>query len=323
MLIDKLKNEMSKGVDPLIRVIRTVYRSAESQANVTLDELKKERDFIERIAHIAFAHERVHLDRINIRGVEAELIRPYYGSPKKKVILYCHGGGYTCGKLEYAGILGTKLNAYTGLSVLTFAYRLAPENKYPSALEDAITVWDYMMSKGLKPSQIIIVGDSAGGNLALELCLHLKKTGQNMCDALILFSPWTDMTATSPTYESEAENDPIVSRTYVHNARTAYLGEDVADFENPDYSPLFADLSGLPPTLIQVGRNEVLRADSSHLAAKMRKAGVDVKLQIYKSGWHVFQQFPTELSRKALSEVRDYLKELGKKEQHSGEKGNV
>ena len=308
--IELIKNRLSNDVGPLIRIIRSVYHSAEASANVTMEELKKQRRFIESIAHIAFTHTRIKIDKFETGGVQAEWIRPYYGSAANKFILYCHGGGYTCGGLEYAGILGTKFTAHTGLPVLAFAYRLAPENRYPSALEDAEHMWKYLRRSGIKAEDIIVAGDSAGGNLALELCLELKKKNEKLPSALVLLSPWTDMTASSPTYESEAENDPIVSRTYVQNARAAYIGTDNADFRNPDYSPLFADLEGFPPTLIQVGKNEVLRRDSEALAAKLKKSGVRVKLQIFKAGWHVFQQFPTMLARQAMTEVHIFLHSL-------------
>ena len=303
----RIKSEITRRTAPIIRLIKAVYRSAETSANVTLDELKKHRDFIEAIARIAFSHTRIKIEKFAVGHIVAEWIRPYYGNVGRKVILYCHGGGYTCGGLEYAGVLGTKLASHTGLDVLAYAYRLAPEYKYPAALEDTVKMWDYLRSLKIEPSHIIVAGDSAGGNLALELCLYLKKNGRRQPAALVLFSPWTDMTAESPTYETESENDPIITKTYVQNARTAYLGEEEKDFQNPDYSPLFADLSGLPRTLIQVGMNEVLRNDSVALADKMRKCGAEVKLQIFKNGWHVFQQFPTLLARQAFIRVHAFL----------------
>lgn len=302
-----IKKDIENSTGPLIKILKSVYHSAESSANVTLEELKKHRNFIESIAHIAFTHTRLKIKKFDIDNIEAEWIRPFYNSPDKKVILYCHGGGYTCGELEYAGILGTKMTAHTGFPVLTFAYRLAPENRYPAALEDAVRVWEYLTGSGIKASDIILAGDSAGGNLALELCLYLKKIKSSLPSALILFSPWTDMTASSATYKSEEANDPIISKTYVCNARKAYLGDGITDYKNPDYSPLYAELSGMPPTLIQVGKNEVLRRDSELLAVKLKKSGVRVKLQVYSGGWHVFQQFPTAMAKRAMVEVHLFL----------------
>ncbi len=234
---------------------------------------------------------------------------PHYKRPENKVILYCHGGGYICGGLEYAGILGRKLAARTGLDVLSFAYRLAPENRYPAALEDAVKAWEYLSGAGYAANQIIVAGDSAGGNLALELCLYLKKHGKSQPGAMVLFSPWTDMTATASTYEEEGEIDPIVTRIYAQNARNAYLGKNERDYRNPDFSPLFAELDGLPPTLIQVGKNEVLRHDSEALAAKMKKSEVDVKIQVYTHGWHVFQIAPSELAKTAMTEVYEFFRQ--------------
>lgn len=319
----RFRKDINRGVDPLIRVIKKVYHSAEASADVTLEEIKKQRHFIERISHLVFRYTRISIDKIDIDNVEGEWIKPYYGIKDKKVILYCHGGGYTCGELGYAGILGTKLASYTGFSVLSFAYRLAPENRYPAALEDTIKVWEYLTETGFKPEQVIIAGDSAGGNLALELCLHIKKSGSRMPSALVLFSPWTDMTAEAPTYESEAANDPIISRLYVENARQAYLGRERTDYKNPDFSPVFADLTGFPPTLIQVGKSEVLRHDSEALARKLKTSGTEVKLQIYNGGWHVFQQFPTALARSAMFKVRDFLHMSFRNKQRENTKQNA
>ncbi len=303
----RIRNDVSRRAVPFIKLMKAVYHSAGASANVTLDELKRHRNFIEAIARIAFSHTRIRFSKFTIGDMPAEWISPYYGNLGRRIILYCHGGGYVCGGLEYAGVLGTKLAAHTGLDVLTFAYRLAPEHKYPAPLEDALEAWKYLKDIGIRASHIIVAGDSAGGNLALELCLHLKNKGEKQPAALVLFSPWTDMSAEGYTYESEKENDPVISKIYVENARRAYLGEEETDYKNPNYSPLYGELSGLPNTLIQVGMSEVLRYDSVALAKRMKKSGVDVKLQIYKNGWHVFQQFPTLLAKQAFIKVQEFL----------------
>lgn len=242
----------------------------------------------------------------SVGDISCEWVKPQFAHRTDRVILYCHGGGYTCGGLGYAGILAGKMAQHTGLEVISFAYRLAPEHPYPAALEDAIRVWDYLMHLGYGAGNVILAGDSAGGNLALELCLELKKTKRFLPAGMILYSPWTDMRACSSSYKTYKDKDPLLTYDYVCMVRSAYAGPD-ADYGAPEFSPLLADLKGMPPALIQVGSNEILRRDSEKLAKNLMEQGCRAVLEVYKGGWHVFQQMPTPKSAHAMEQVRLFL----------------
>ena len=162
------------------------------------------------------------------------------------------------------------------MDVLSFDYRLAPENPYPAATEDAMRVWNFLMLLGYGARDIILAGDSAGGNLALSLTLKLKEQGRLLPRGLILMSPWTDLTASGKSHEAKAEIDPVLNAGYLEEMINNYAPEQ--NLEDPFISPLFGDYDGFPPTYIQVGGNEILLDDSVMLYKKLLKANVSVKL---------------------------------------------
>ncbi len=272
------------------------------------NNLDKQRSEMEFFAKVAAAPIDVKTEGFSVGNINCEWTAPSFPHSSRTIILYCHGGGYTCGGLGYARVLASKLAAHTSLEVVSFEYSLAPEHPYPSALDDASAVWDYLMMKGYGAGQIILCGDSAGGNMALELCIRLRDAQRLLPKALVLMSPWTDMRAVNPSYVNCADKDPMLSYEYVISVREAYAGFD--DYSKPCYSPLLADLTGLPPMLVQVGSHEILRSDSELLAKKALKQGVLCRLQVYKNCWHVFQQMPIAAAVKALDAVRDFIFEV-------------
>lgn len=304
---EELTKDQAEKMDAMMKAIKAIRSVGNvSQDNPTLEELSRQRAAHELVAKLAKTPVGVARERFLLEGMNAEWTSPDFPHVKKTVILYCHGGGYTCGGLGYAGILAGKLALFTGLCVLSFEYRLAPENPYPAAIDDGMKAYDYLLHQGYGAAQIILCGDSAGGNMALELVLRLKDEGRMMPKAMILMSPWTDMTVSAPSYEKYKDLDPMLTKEYVLGVRKAYAGEE-ADFEQPEYSPLYGELSGMPKTFIQVGSNEILRSDSERLHKKMIQAENDVKLRIYKGGWHVFQQLPVPRAAKAMEDVREFV----------------
>lgn len=243
-----------------------------------------------------------------VEGIPAAWVRPEGAHDRSKIILYCHGGGYTSGTLGYARMLAVRMAKATGYEVLAFQYRLAPEHPYPEALEDARLIWEYLMLLGWGAREIILAGDSAGGNLALELALDLRDTQRMLPWRMVLFSPWTDLTASGESYTECREKDPLLTREYIEAVRGAYAPG--ADWSLPEYSPLFADLRGLPPTLIQVGGREILRDDSTRLYEKLQEAGVPAMLQSWPEMWHVFQMFPLKTAEDAMKQVAQFLETL-------------
>ncbi len=227
---------------------------------------------------------------------------------KKYVILYCHGGGYSTGSSLYARTLTGKLTTSTSMDVLSFDYRLAPENPYPAAVTDAMKVWNYLMLLGYGARDIILAGDSAGGNLALSLVLKLKEEGRLLPRGLILMSPWTDLTSSGKSHVTKAGIDPVLDAGYL--AEMIHNYADGQDLTDPFISPLFGDYDGFPPTYIQVGSNEILLDDSMMLYKKLLKANVSVKLDVFKGMWHVFQMSPFKTAYEAMDKNAEFIYDI-------------
>lgn len=232
-------------------------------------------------------------------------------SENREVVLQLHGGGYI-GKIRNAyrdfAVLYAKMPGER--AVLSVDYRVAPEDPYPAALEDAYAAYQWLLEMGCKGSQIILAGDSAGGGLALALCLYLKDRGEPLPKQLVLMSPWTDLATTGDSYETNFEKDPLFGNTTDSMIYSnAYYGEN--DPKTPYISPLYGDYEGLPPMLFQVGGAEMLLSDSARAARKAKEAGCEVQLTIYDGMFHVFQLGMKKMkeSREAWREVEEFLSE--------------
>ena len=306
--------------EPLINLIKTVHSILVDEEAITPHDLARQRAAMEHFSSIVTPNTKITTEAVSLSGMEAEWIRPRFPHDKKQAILYCHGGGFTCGGLNHARILAGRLASSVGISVFSFAYRLAPEHPYPAQIDDAVAAWDYLMLLGYGADQICLAGDSAGGNLALELCLTLKKRQRMLPRAMVLMSPWTDMTLSGKSYLKNKEKDPTITIEYVKTIKKAYLppeetGKDLTEEQKNEilkkdcYSPLFADLSHFPKTLIQAGGLEVLRSDSESLLRQYHKCGSYARLEIYKKGWHVFQQLPVPATLEAMEHIRSFLQE--------------
>jgi epsilon-lactone hydrolase len=269
--LHRLRNARKQAAEtddltPMMKAIKAVH-SVTSTGSTQPEDLERQRAAQELFGRLVTPNLLINTTPITVNNVSAEWVRMNQGHDRRHVVLYCHGGGYTCGQLGYARVLASKLALSTGCDVLSFEYRLAPEAPYPSAIDDALRVWDYLMYMGIGARDVIVAGDSAGGNLALELALAVKAQGRSQPCALVLMSPWTDMTMQGASYQKCAALDPMLTHDYIDSCRTAYRGANsTLEWEDPSLSPLFADLRGLPPTLIQVGTNEILKSDSINLA---------------------------------------------------------
>ena len=200
------------------------------------------------------------------------------------VVLYLHGGGYTCGSLEYAKGFSSVLAAECGVRVFCAAYRLAPEHRYPAAVEDVLEAYQYLLKKGYAGHQILLCGESAGGGLIYALCLKLKELGLPLPCGLIGISPWTDLTGSGKSYEENREVDPSMSPELLQFYAKCYT-DDPAD---PLCSPLFGDLTGFPPSLLFVGGDEVMLDDTRMLHQKLVKSGCRSKLIVAPERWHAY-----------------------------------
>lgn len=292
-------NNEEKRNQNLMNVIKRVHNLMEN------NDLEKSRHSQENLGNILGRPKEVAIQKIDIIGMYAEWIAVERAHMKKHVILYCHGGGYMTGSSLYARILTTKLAMSTSMDVLAFDYRLAPENPFPAAIEDAIAAWDYLMLLGYGARDIIVAGDSAGGNLALCLVHELKRTNRIIPRGLVLMSPWTDLCSLGSSFTSKGSLDPVLTKEYINQAILAYAPE--ADLTNPMISPLYGDFKDFPPTYIQVGKNEILLSDSVMLYEKMIKENVSAKLDVFKGMWHVFQMSSFKVAYEAMEKNAEFI----------------
>ena len=191
----------------MMGALRAIH-SAASPDSMAPDDLERQRKGQELLGRLVAPMLGMSWEPFDLGGMPAAWTRPERGHDKRHIILYCHGGGYTSGNLGYSRILAAKLANATGYEVLSFEYRLAPEYHFPAPLEDAMRAWDYLMHLGYGAREVGVAGDSAGGNLALVLALQLQDAGRLLPRRLVLFSPWTDMTASGRSYETRRDADP-------------------------------------------------------------------------------------------------------------------
>jgi acetyl esterase/lipase len=224
------------------------------------------------------------------------------------VVLYLHGGSYIMGSPSTHRLLAAELARACESPIFLPNYRLAPENPFPAALEDACAVYRQLLAKGFSPQHICIAGDSAGGGLTMATLLALRDAGDPLPSAAAVISPWTDLAATGETLRTREGMDPLFHAGYVPRWAAYYVGEN--DPRNPLISPVFADLHGLPPILIHVGDCEILLSDSTRLHENLLKAGSPSTLKIWDGMWHVFQAFAEFLpeSCQALNEIAQFLR---------------
>ena len=189
-----------KRTTAVMGALKAVH-SATSPDSMEPEDLERQRKGQELLGRLIAPMVGLSWEPFDLEGMPAAWVRPERGHDKHRVVLYCHGGGYTSGNLGYSRILASKLANVTGWQVLSFEYRLAPEHPYPAAVEDAVKAWDYLMYQGYGARDVVVAGDSAGGNLALVLTHLLKEAGRRLPRALILLSPWTDMTASGKSYQ--------------------------------------------------------------------------------------------------------------------------
>ena len=291
---------------PFMRLLKTVH-SLGAPEDFTPEDLEKQRRAQDALGNMAASMSGLVWEPFELDGMDAAWMRLEREHKRRRVILYCHGGGYTSGGLCFSKVLASKLCRATGMDVLAFDYRLAPEDPFPAAIEDGQAAWDYLMRLGFGARDVILAGDSAGGNLSLVLCLRLREEGRLLPGAILLMSPWTDMTMTGESMLERAEIDPALTPEYIRAVREAYAGG--LDPAQPQLSPLYGDFRGFPPTLIQVGTHEILYSDAERLAERMRAAGVECRLEVWDNMWHDFQMYPSKTASNAMQNMAYFLLE--------------
>lgn len=211
------------------------------------------------------------------------------GIEPRGVLVYLHGGAYTMGSAAAVVGLASELARRAGVHVISVDYRLAPEYPYPAALHDALAVYRAVLGSGADPCRVVVAGESAGGGLALATLVGLAAHHLPQPSSAVVLSPWADLTLSGESVRAKANADPIVTADGLRRRAHDYAaGLDPAD---PRLSPVFADLRGLAPLLIQAGGNEILLDDATRLAARAARAGVEVTLEVTPGVPHVFQSF--------------------------------
>jgi acetyl esterase/lipase len=230
------------------------------------------------------------------------------GSDASRVLMFFHGGGYCSGSILSHRRLVTEAGRAAGVRTLAVGYRLAPENPFPAALEDASAAWRFLLGQGVAAAHIAVGGDSAGGGLTLALIDRLRAAGEALPACAWLVSPWTDLTLSGETLATKDAVDPIIHKAYLRELANAYLPPAI-DRRDPRASPLHADLKGLPPLLVQVGSAETLLADATRLAAAAGEADVDVTLEVWPHMIHAWPLWNARLAagRQALASAGRFL----------------
>lgn len=268
---------------------------------LSLDASRRAQDMVGELMEAKYR--RSVIDRPhNFGNFDGAWLIPY-DQRRQGVILYLHGGGYTCGGIDYAKGFASMLAAVTGARVFCAAYRLAPEHPYPTAIDDACEAYDYLLSKGYAHGRITLCGESAGGGLCYALCLKLKELGRPQPCGVIAISPWTDLTLSGSSFETNADSDPSLTKEQLAFYANCYAG----DTNDPMVSPLFGDLGGLPPSVIFAGGDELLLSDSERMHRALLSAGCQSRIIVAPQRWHGYLLYGLEEDRKDMRSLCRFL----------------
>jgi acetyl esterase/lipase len=251
----------------------------------------------------------VKLSPVDVNGLPGEwCVIP--GSDPSRVLMFFHGGGYCSGSIVSHRRLVTEAGRAAGVRTLAIAYRLAPEHPFPAAYDDAFKAWRFLRDQNIPGAHIAIGGDSAGAGLTLSLTSRLRDAHEELPGCVWLISPWTDLTMSGSTLTAKETVDPIIHKQYLNELADAYLPPGT-DRKDPRVSPLYADLRGIPPMLIQVGSDETLLADATRLAAGAGEADVSVTMEIWPHMIHAWPLWNAQLEpgRRALANAGAFIRE--------------
>jgi len=287
-------------------IIRQISRQYMKRVRLDRDVDQARRGFSKRMGLLPPAG-GVSIRAESIDGIDCEWHVPA-GCDDAPVLYYLHGGAYIMGSPATHRRLVSHVARAAGMRAVVPDYRLAPEHRYPCQLEDSLHVWRALLRGGIEHRNIAIAGDSAGGNLSMATLLTLRDAGEALPAACVLLSPWLDLAGDGESHRTRSTYDPWFKPQYMPAVAAHYCDPDVV--REPIVSPVYADATGLPPTLIQVGDHEILLSDSTRLADNIRAAGGQVDLHIWPDMWHVFQYFIGQMpeSRKAIDDIARFLR---------------
>jgi monoterpene epsilon-lactone hydrolase len=271
--------------------------------------LENVRAFFQAMGEMAVLPPDITTEPVDAGGVPGEWVFGP-GAAEDRALLYLHGGGYVVGSAAGYRNLAARLSLAAGVRVLSLDYRLAPEHPFPAALDDTYVGYCWLRASGYLPEHIAIGGDSAGGGLSLAVLLAMRDVDEELPAAGVLLSPWTDLTGSGESITSRAEMDPLFqNNAWGDYCARCYLGD--ANPAAPMASPVFADLQGLPPLLIQVGDHEILLSDATRVAEEAQAVGVEATLKVWDEMWHVWHLFAPDLpeANEAIVEAGTFLSE--------------
>jgi len=250
----------------------------------------------------------VKLEAVNLGGVPGEW-SSVAGSDASRVLMFFHGGGYCSGSIRSHRRLVTEAGRSAGIRTLAVGYRLAPEHPFPAAMEDALTAWHFLRQQGIAARHIAIGGDSAGGGLTVVLNNRLRDADEELPGCVWLVSPWTDLTMSGSTLITKDNVDPIIHKGYLGELADAYVPLGMGR-KDPRVSPLYADLKGLPPMLVQVGSAETLLEDATRFAAAAGAADVSVTMEVWPHMIHAWPMWNAGLKpgRSALAHAGAFMR---------------
>ena len=269
--------------------------------NLSLDATRKGQDRIGKLMY-ALHRKEVTTRRHDFPDFPAAWVLTR-DKRRQGVILYLHGGGYTCGDLDYALGFGSTLAVECGSRVFCIGYRLAPEHPFPAALEDAVTAYQYLLKKGYDPRQITLCGESAGGGLCYALCQQLQQLELPLPGGIIAISPWVDLTNSGGSNWENVQKDPSLTPQMLDFYASCYSCEP----EDPLVSPLFGDLSKMPPSLLFAGSDELLADDARRLHRKLLDSGRKSKLIVAPDRWHGYVLYNLNENREDFSTINQFL----------------
>lgn len=289
------------------RVIRRITGRYVRRIDVANAPVPKMREMLDWMGRLGRPARHVSVEVTKFAGMHAEWYRPREATDGK-VLLYLHGGAYTLGSCDSHRKLVTHLAKACKLNAVLPEYRLAPEHPFPAGLHDCVRAIRNLLDKGYAPEDILVAGDSAGGGLAVASMLQLRHEGSPLPGGAILLSPFLDMTASGESARTRADQDPWFRPEEIHVIVKHYCPDE--DIRDPLLSPVFANVAGFPPTLIQVGDDEILLSDSTRFADKLSAAGCRVKLEVFPGLWHVFQLFIGTMpeSRAAIDKIGEHVR---------------
>ncbi|MBS0411079.1 MAG: alpha/beta hydrolase [Proteobacteria bacterium] len=286
------ENNVADYKDPQIAAVRQLLAAMATPLDAPELSFAERRPGMDAFGAASPLPDGCKVETLTLGGVPAEKLTPK-GADAGRILFYVHGGGYCLGSPTSHRALVARIAEAAGAVAYVVDYRLAPEHPFPAAVDDAVAAYRAVLNDGAQPGRIVIGGDSAGGGLTFATALALRAAGLPAPGGLYAISPWADLTQSGGAYVAKAAGDPMLDKAGLDNFAAGYLNGQ--DARAPLASPVFGDLSGLPPVLIQVGGEEVLLTDSTTLAEKIALGGGDVTLRVWPEMIHVWHFFAAQL----------------------------